>query len=362
MEEGLSRLVELMRDLGLTEKEAEVYAAIYLRGTATVKELLEALGDIHQPQLYNVLSSLHRKGFIKVSMGRPKRYSAVSLEALVEVKKARLDRLRREAERLAQDMKRVRGELGEGEAYVYLVKGYSGIEAGVVEIFSNAEKEVCAELPESVLKNLLPSIESALRRGVTAHILVFPKVDRAVAERLAAYGDVKVREHRLGGFLLAEADLGRAVYARRRFYSTSKPPLPDSEVYGFHIAEKDLIWRLLLIWEEAWRHSREVAAWPIEPSSYPKRFLEFGLSVYEVEEILKAGYRPWVYVRGAYVKTREPVELRGPVAAVRRSHDIWNFTVETEEGALTVGGFDAEIEDVEAEEVVVERIEKNAQK
>ncbi len=356
MEPGLRRLKELMRELGLTDKEAEVYAAIYVKGSATVKELLEALRDIHQPQLYNVLSSLHRKGFIKASMGRPKRYSAISLDALVEARKARLDRLRVEAQRVAEEMRKLEEELGEGEAYVYMVKGYNSIEASVIEVLANAETEVCAELPAGIIAGVLPALESALRRGVLVHLLVFPRVEEWVAARLGGYGDIKVREHQLGSFLLVEADLRRAVYARRRFYSTRKTPIPDSEVYGFHIAERDLIWRLLSIWEEAWRYSRSVVSWPLEPSSYPKRFLEFGLSVYEVEDLIKAGYRPYVAVRGAYVRTREPVEIRGPVVAVRRSHDIWNFTVDTGEEELTVGGFDAEIEDVEAEEVVVERI------
>jgi len=358
MDERLSKLEELTKYLGLTDKEAEVYAAIYVMGSATVKDLLEALQSIHQPQLYNILSSLQRKGFIRVSMGRPKRYTAVNLDALVETRKARLDSLLREASRVAEEVRRLKGEVGEGEAYVYMVKGFSGITASVIETFTSAESEVCAELPLSVAEEVLGIIESTLKRGVTVYLLVFPRASGELVSRLSGYGNLKLKEYMLGSFLLAEADIGRAVYARRRFYSTRKQPVPDSEVYGFYIAERDLIWRLLTIWESLWHESKTLVTWPLEPSSYPKRFLEFGLAVHEVEELLRRGYTPYVYVRGAYVRSREPVELEGPVVAVRRSPHIWNFTVRVDGEDITVGGNDAEIEDVEAEETVIKELRR----
>ncbi len=357
MESKRKRLHSILKNLGLTEKEAEVYVAIYVKGSATVKELLESLRNIHQPQLYNILSSLLRKGFIRASMGRPKTYSAISLDALFESRKVLLDNLRSEAKEIIDQLKVVESEIEPEEAFVSLVRGYSGIEANVVEVFASAQTEVCAELPEKVLESSLDVIENTLSRGVNVFLLVFPKVSRRIVERLSKYKNIKLRVHKLGGFLMVTADIKNAIYARRRFYSSRKFSVPDSEVYGFFISEKDLIWRLLSIWETSWRASEEVISWPLAPQSYPKVFLEFGLSVYELEDLFRKGYYPYVSVEGRFVRSREPVKLKGFVVDVKRTTDIWNFTLDTGEEKFTVGGFDAEVEDIEANKVIIEKVQ-----
>jgi len=72
------QLLNALSMMGLTNREAEVFLTILERGEASVKDILESV-DIHQPQLYNILTSLLRRGFIKVSSGRPKLYSACLL-------------------------------------------------------------------------------------------------------------------------------------------------------------------------------------------------------------------------------------------------------------------------------------------
>ncbi len=78
-------LLDVLTMLGLTNREAEVFLAIAARGEASVKDLLESV-DIHQPpQLYNILSSLLRRGgFIRVSGTRPKVYIAYDLSTIIE--------------------------------------------------------------------------------------------------------------------------------------------------------------------------------------------------------------------------------------------------------------------------------------
>lgn len=79
-------IVEKLQELGLTKREAEVYLAILMKNGATVKDLLETL-DVHQPQLYNIIQSLIRKGFIRASAGRPRVYTANDITALIDVQK-----------------------------------------------------------------------------------------------------------------------------------------------------------------------------------------------------------------------------------------------------------------------------------
>jgi sugar-specific transcriptional regulator TrmB len=63
-------LLKALTMMGLTNREAEVFLVIAEKGETSVKDILE-LVDVHQPQLYNILSSLIRREFIKVSSSRP---------------------------------------------------------------------------------------------------------------------------------------------------------------------------------------------------------------------------------------------------------------------------------------------------
>jgi len=353
------RLQSILKRLGLTEKEAEVYVAIATRGSATAKDLLNTLERIHQPQLYNIISSLVRKGFVRVSMGRPKVYVANDLEAIFEVRKKLLDNLKREALSLLNTIRSLKKEMGEEESQVFLVRGREGLEATVLEVLSSSRVEVCAELPTEIALKVADTIEALLHRGVNVYMIVFPEVPKRLAARLVKYNNIALKRDKLGNFLLVSADFKVAVYARRRFFGPRKIPVPESEVYGFFISERDLIWRLIGTFENAWRKTSEPVIYrPPSPDSYPKVFIEYGILLDELEELLQRGYRPYVYVEGLSVRTRESVALRGYVVKVDRTDHINNFTLMTNDEELTVGGFDAEIEDVEAFKVTIERAMK----
>ena len=358
MESERKRLQSILKKLGLTDKEAEVYIAIAVKGPTTVKDLLETLESIHQPQLYNILSNLIRKGFVRASIGRPKLYSANDLEALFESRKHLLENLKIDAVKLLNKIKAVEEEIGEEEMMVSLIRGYEGLEATIIEVLAEAQVEVCAELPLQILENIIDALENLLNKGVNVYLLVFPRMSKEILERLSKYRTIKLKTNMLGNFLMVTSDTRVTIYARRRFYSPHKMPIPETEVYGFYITEKDLIWRLLNIFEKAWRTAKELISWPLSPESYPKIFLEFGMGLNELENILSKGLKPYVKIEGWFVKTREPITAQGWVVDVKRSLDVNNFTLDVDGEKLTIGGFDAEVEDVEAYKVVIERVIK----
>ncbi len=352
---SLDKIKDILSELGLTKREAEIYLTIALRGSATVKDLLEAL-DIHQPQLYNILSSLMRKGFLRVSMGRPKVYIANSIDSLIESKKFHLDILREEMEHAINELRALQREVEESETYVSITRGFNGIMTSIIEVLSSARYEVCTEMPLDVLRRGVDVFITALERGVNMYMLVFPHIPPDMVSRFKRFSNIRLRESKLGNFLLAVSDMDSAIYARRRFFSPYKPPVPAQEIYGYVIREKDLIWRLLNIFERTWRNSREIHSWSLDPKSYPKVFLEFGMALNEVEALLERGYKPIVEVEGRDVKQRRNLKLRGIVVSVNRSIDINNFILESEEGRFSVGGFDAEVEDIEAQKVVIKKV------
>ncbi|AFK23076.1 TrmB family transcriptional regulator [Pyrococcus sp. ST04] len=346
-------IIESLQELGLTKREAEVYVTIWSKGGATVKDLLDTL-DVHQPQLYNIIQSLIRKGFIKASAGRPRVYTAVDIGAIIDVQKMKLDSLKSS---LVKELEYLKTVSSNEEPYISIIRSLEGIIAGIIEVINSSEIELRLEVPYQIFKKVEDYILNAVRRGVNVYVLVYP-------EKVAFHDDfkkhstnVRIRVSELGNFLLVIGDLSKAIYSKRRFFSPTKLPPSSTEIYGYEIHEKDLLLRLLNIHNVLWRKAKEVIGWKPGTDVYPKDFLEFSLVLDELESLLRMGYSPYVTVEGRDVREGTPIKLFGRVRGINKSEIISNFVLETEEGVFSVGGFDAEVEDIEAQKVTIERVE-----
>lgn len=346
-------LIEKLQELGLTKREAEVYLAILVRNGATVKDLLESL-DIHQPQLYNIIQSLIRKGFIRASAGRPRVYTASDISALIDIQKMKFDLLK---STLQEELTKIKSRSEEEGPYISMVRSLEGVLAAIIEIINSAEVEIRAELPFPIFKELKHYLLGAAQRGVNLYLLVYPGTGGF--EEFKRFKDqVKIKTSELGNFLLVIADLSSAVYAKRRFFSVHKLPVSNTEIYGYVIQEKDLLLRLLNIHNNLWIKAKEALCWVSRPELYPKTFIEFSMALNELETLLKLGYTPIVTVEGRDIKSSYPIKTKGRVRSVNRFGIVSNFVLESEEGTLTIGGFDAEVEDIEAQRIIIEKIER----
>ncbi|KUK17801.1 TrmB family transcriptional regulator [Thermococcus sibiricus] len=351
--ENYNFLIEKLKELGLTKREAEVYLTLLIKNGATVKELLESL-DVHQPQLYNIIQSLIRKGFIRVSSGRPRVYTASDIGVLIDVQKMKFDVLKNT---LQEELAKIKGKPEEEGPYISMVRSLEGVLASIIETINAAEIEIRAELPATVFEELKPYLLSALQRKVNLYLLVYPST--ANFEEFERFKDqVKIKTSELGNFLLVISDLSKAVYSKRRFLSIHKLPVSNTEVYGYVIHEKDLLLRLLNIHNNLWIKAKEVLCWVPRPELYPKVFVEFSMALNELETLLRLGYTPIVTVEGWDVKGEFPLKVKGKVRSVNRFGIVSNFLLECEKGTLTIGGFDAEVEDIEAQKVTIEKIER----
>jgi sugar-specific transcriptional regulator TrmB len=353
MENLTLTVIKKLQELGLTKREAEVYLTIWIKKSATVKDLLDSL-DVHQPQLYNIIQSLIRKGFVRASAGRPRVYIASDITSLIDVQKMKLDILKRTLE---EELKKIRSRSEEEGPYISIVRSLDGIISSVIETINSAEVEIRAELPYSIFKELKPYFLSALQRGVNLYLLVYPGLG-TFSEFELFKDQVKIKTSELGNFLLIISDLSVGVYSRRRFFSTNKSPVSNSEIYGYVVQEKDLFLRLLNIHNNLWLKAKDVLCWQPRPEIYPKTFIEFSMALEEIRTLLKLKYTPIVSVEGRDVKEGLPIKIRGKVRSVNKLGIISNFVLETNEGTMTVGGFDAEVEDIEAQRITIEKVEK----
>ncbi len=344
-------LIELLTRIGLTKREAEVYLAILYRGKASAGELLEAV-DVHQPQLYNILSSLSRKGFIQVVSGRPKMYIANNPLSVIECLQIELNNVKKTINVFLNKVKK-----GEEIPSVTITRNTTGLLSNMIDSVKRSKIEVCGELPIYLFDALKEHICNAAEKGVNFYLLIFPRINRELIEYFSSLSQkIFLKVTRRGDFVLLSSDTAMAVYSRRTFFSKGIPRLYNNEIYGYIIKEKDLIWRLLDIYGKSWKGANTVLRWEISSNSYPRTFLNFLLAFMEIEEILKKGFKPKVTVEGKFVESGDPVVIKGVANRTRISERTSTIIVVTDEGTYTIGGFDAEEEDIEAQKIVIEEI------
>ena len=76
-------LLKALVSLGLTEVDAEIYLLLAREGPQKGRNVAEVL-KLYKQQLYKSLKRLQKKGVINATLERPARFSAVSLEKILD--------------------------------------------------------------------------------------------------------------------------------------------------------------------------------------------------------------------------------------------------------------------------------------
>jgi len=99
-EEGI---IQVLRDLGLSRREAEVYIFLSRRGPQGAGSVSTML-KIERVQTYRALKSLQEKGIVEATLEAPTRFSAVPfdnlLNSLITTRKSRISELEAQREAL----------------------------------------------------------------------------------------------------------------------------------------------------------------------------------------------------------------------------------------------------------------------
>ena len=100
-------IVEELKILGLSAYEAKTLLAIIENPESTAEEIA-SLANVPKAKIYTVLKSLEKRGVIKTSQTRPKRYMALPaqeiIETMVEQKKKEVNIVKKTGEKLAKKL------------------------------------------------------------------------------------------------------------------------------------------------------------------------------------------------------------------------------------------------------------------
>ncbi|PIN93423.1 hypothetical protein COU54_03130 [Candidatus Pacearchaeota archaeon CG10_big_fil_rev_8_21_14_0_10_31_24] len=152
-------ITELLRSLGLTEKEAETYLALLKLGSVPAGPLIKSLG-MHRAAVYNLLDILISKGLVHYTIQANRKYfEAQKPERLLEFIENKKNELSDKEEQLRkiipelESQRTISAESQEGTVY----KGKKGIKSIFEDILSYPHTEYLVMGASGKFKEVFPA-------------------------------------------------------------------------------------------------------------------------------------------------------------------------------------------------------------
>lgn len=159
-------LIKSLNDLGLSNYEACVYAALVLYDNAEAKELTEYL-SISKPSVYEALDRLAEMGLAVKRVSKPARYSAVSPRMAIDLL---MGNHKKSADRALTALEKLEAEKvqTEKEEALWTIYGDTSIEYKIRDLFGKAKKHIRCMIGE----RYLPFIENIRAKDISLLLIV----------------------------------------------------------------------------------------------------------------------------------------------------------------------------------------------
>jgi sugar-specific transcriptional regulator TrmB len=325
-----------LKELGLTEYEVRAYLTLIKEGPLTAGELA-ALSKVPQPRIYDVVRSLMAKGFVTMTQGRPKRVIPVPPENVLEAIKKAYERKIDTLKNTLKEMYTPHEEIGK----VTVVKSRITIENYIKKAIKNARFRLSIAVPLEFLEKLRGELEK--KKDAKVDMFIYgegeaPRIGDEVRMREVPDPIIIIQDREMGIYLPYEALTG------------------GSSLHGYGLIIQDN--NLLFMLDRYFYH----ALWPTGKVVYkrerelkiPGEYIHIREFVEDIRKFNLLGAE--VEIIGRLVRTGEPIHITGRVVDFYEDEGkvVSNITVETTEGErYVVGGWNASLEDVEAERILL---------
>lgn len=179
----MEKIVNLLREFGLTEYEIRAFVTLLKIKTATAEQISGA-GRIPLPRVYDTLTELKKKGFVLESKTRPKKFKPTSperaLNNLIKIKRVNFEE---QIKILENNIKKVNESLSEIEPIetpkeieifttIWSTENRRNVIKSLNEQLDSAKKNViCFAGDFSWFPESIESMKNALKRNVEVKVL-----------------------------------------------------------------------------------------------------------------------------------------------------------------------------------------------
>jgi sugar-specific transcriptional regulator TrmB len=344
----LKKLQENLMKFGFSKYETLVYTTLLMKGSSTASEIVEASG-IPQPRLYDIVSSLERKGLIESHGGRPKKYWPLDPEEALPRFFSKFESAYKETLEVSEELYKKASTFTEKPS-VWIVRGRGNVLSKMADMIKDSETELWAAIPDFLAERWGDVFVDKSSRGVSISLVVHPFVKKVenfkqMAERIS----IRMRE--IAGMSIIVADNRRCMVCPSR---TLASEYPSELCYGIFMEENSELTQVIndFFFFTLWQPSQPANGVKVRKSA---SFVNVCTAVEYLEALRNQGKKASVSVAGKLLKTGEKVKISGrPETMVLERGGFRTMRLRTEDGKLvSIGSLGATLEDVEAEKITV---------
>ncbi|MCL4421499.1 MAG: TrmB family transcriptional regulator [Candidatus Thermoplasmatota archaeon] len=329
-----ANIISILEDIGLTENETKVYILLLGYGSMAAQDILHYL-PLRQPQLYDITSSLERKGFINVLLGRPKRYEALDPEAVIEAREQILSKNRKYFLNWANRAMEARRET----TALINAKNIRSVINNSISLINETERTLEIETTQELYSYIAGPILRKIQQGCRVELLFFgQEVYPDKLKSQFADIDIDVRHVTPGQFFTIISDEKNSVFMPRSIAMNT-----DIERYGYVIRDKDMTWFITHNFFTGWYGGDRIKDRSIVS---PYTYYSQRILISDLKRISDKCRRVKGILEGVVRSTDDRFASEGEVTDINSDTEIINFTFRTEKGTYTVGGYDSQLEDI----------------
>ncbi len=333
-------IIEKLQRLGLTKYESLAYITLLKLGPSKATDITKESGIPHT-RVYDVLSSLHRKGFVDVMQGSPRLYKPVNPEVVLEkIKEDFIEDIENLKEAFLDLYREVHGEdLPE----IWTIQGFDNTVERAEYVIRTAKHEVLINTPFEFLKLLKSEIRA--RKDV---LFVIVSNFEEIPDWLKGDNIILART---GGapWLMASWIIGDINYAL--FFGALPKDRRREKFYSFWAKSPKIIQNYMHWFYTIYFDNSEV----IKPLNYDK--LPKPLTLVNIRTLITvlkfAGLPRKAEIIGRMIDTKEVVTLSGTIVDYEYTPLTANITFRYDGRELKVGGIGSYFEDVEGEKFIL---------
>ncbi|ASJ05694.1 HTH-type sugar sensing transcriptional regulator TrmBL1 [Thermococcus barossii] len=333
-------IIEKLQKLGLTKYESLAYITLLKLGPSKATDITKESGIPHT-RVYDVLSSLHRKGFVDVMHGSPRLYKPVNPEVVLE--KIKEDFIEDIENLKVAFLDLYREVHGEDLPEIWTIQGFDNTVERAEYVIRTAKHEVLINTPFEFLKLLKGEIRA--RKDI---VFVIISNFEEIPDWLRRDNIILART---GGapWLMASWIIGDINYAL--FFGALPRDKRREKFYSFWAKSPKIIQNYMHWFYTIYFDNSEIAK-PLNYESLPKPLSL--VNIRTLITLLKLTELPRrAEIVGRLVDTKEPVTLEGEITAYEYTPLMANVTVRADGREWKVGGIGSYFEDIEGEKFIL---------
>jgi len=351
-------LVDTLEQAGLSPYEASAYVTALELGTASATDVADA-SEVPGPRIYDVLDTLTEWGYVETYEQDTIRVRAHSPADVLADLRGRADRFEAAADEIEDRWDQP--ELEPNNASI--VKRFRTVIDRARLFIEDAASQVHLSATPADFEQLREALERAYARGVAVDVLVHTGPDREPPPRETFTGTCREVRHRgVPAPFVALVDRQKTCFSQpdESFQQYGVLVNDQTHTYVFHWFFTTFLWENAdLVYSE-------------RTSDPPLAYVDIRRLVREARPLLESDATVTVLVEGYEVGTGDRREFAGTLVDAQygttpggRDQDLQlagqvTLQVDTGEEVVSVGGWGAVIEEIEAERIVIEDVEGNA--